>query len=461
MSPNLRREIAKISVGVNNIEVIFKNGSSIKAVPATESARGIRSSVAVIDEFRLVDKNILDSIIIPTMIIRQTPYTKLPQYAHLKEEPRQIYLSSAFFQSHWIWNHIKTATVGMYDGSGMLFATDYATTLKHGIKSVEQMKVAKKTSDSMTFDMEYNNFMLGGAENQFYTYELISNAMKIERAWYPRTLEEYVSNKKTRFGDIKKQDLEVRIVAMDVAISKSNKKTKNDYTVIKCIRAIPHNERYERQEVYTESFEGVDTLSQAIRLRQIFEDFNADYLVLDARTYGTSIIDELGKIIYDKDRDIEYVPIKCFNNADLADRCKNPSAIPCIYAFIATADKNHEMHQSFKSALMDNKYKMLISHMTCEENFLNGKKEFDMGSGEDKARYKMPYLYSDMTMNEMINLNTEYVQGSKIKLTEPSTGTKDKYITSAMANLFIQELERELTAQNNNSYDDFECIVLW
>lgn len=119
------------------------------------------------------------------------------------------------------------------------------------------------------------------------------------------------------------------------------------------------------------------------------------------------------------------------------------------------------MHQAFKSALIDNKYKMLISHIRCEEDFLKGKREFDTGSIDDRTRYKMPYLYTDMTMNEMINLNAEYVQGSKIKLTEPSTGTKDKYITSAMANLFIQELERELTAQNNSSYDDFECLVLW
>ena len=119
------------------------------------------------------------------------------------------------------------------------------------------------------------------------------------------------------------------------------------------------------------------------------------------------------------------------------------------------------MHKAFKSALQDGKYKMLISHITCREEYLNGKKEYDLSSAEDKARYERPYVYSDLTMNEMINLTAEFVQGSKVKLSEPSTGTKDKYITSAMGNLFIQQLERELTAQNNNSYDDFDCIVLW
>ena len=61
-------------------------------------------------------------------------------------------------------------------------------------------------------------------------------------------------------------------------------------------------------------------------------------------------------------------------------------------------------------------------------------------------------MYSDLTLNEMINLNKEYVSVTKIKLSEPSTGTKDKYIASAMANLFIQdELEIKLTKKDKSS----------
>lgn len=462
MSPNLKREILDIKTGQNETEVIFKNGSSFITTASSESARGLRSTILIIDEFRLVKKDILDSVLVPTEIVRQAPYLKNKKYEHLVENPREYYLSSAYFKSHWMFNTIRQALKDNYEGKGaVLFSTDYCTTIKHGIKTREQMRKARQMTDEMSWMMEYENLMIGGAENQFYSFELVNSAQKIEKAWYPKTLEEYVMNKKTRFGDIRKQNGEIRVVAMDVALSKSTKTTKNDFSVIKCIRALQTGEKYERLEVYTESFEGIDTTSQAIRIRQIMEDFDADYLCIDARTYGTSIIDELGKIIYDKERDKEYVPIKCFNNTELADRCKNPSAIPCIYGFIATADRNDEMHKAFKSALQDGKYKMLISHITCREEYLNGKKEYDLSSAEDKARYERPYVYSDLTMNEMINLTAEFVQGSKVKLSEPSTGTKDKYITSAMGNLFIQQLERELTAQNNNSYDDFDCIVLW
>ena len=140
MSPNLRREIKKISSGQNAIEVIFHNGSSFIAGVAGEQSRGLRSTILITDEFRLVDKDVLDSILIPTEIIRPTPYTMKPEYSHLQEEPREIYLSSAYFKSHWMWNLMKQTAIDEYKGEAVLFATDLATTLKHGIKTIIESK---------------------------------------------------------------------------------------------------------------------------------------------------------------------------------------------------------------------------------------------------------------------------------------------------------------------------------
>lgn len=453
MSPNLKREIKKISTGQNAIEVIFHNGSSFIAGVAGEQSRGLRSTILITDEFRLVEKDVLDSILIPTEIIRPTPYTMKPEYSHLQEEPREIYLSSAYFKSHWMWNLIKQTTIDEYKGEAILFATDLATTLKHGIKTRKQLLRAKTKSDSTTFDMEYNNLMVGGSENQYYSFELVSSCQKIKKAWYPKTIDEYFENKRTRFGDIKKQAGEIRVVSMDIAMSKSTKKVKNDLTVIKCVRALPTRERYERQEVYTEAFEGTDSDSQAIRVRQIMEDFDADYFVFDGRTYGTGIVDSMAKILYDEERDKEYIPLKVFNNDELADRCKNTSASPIMWAYIGSADNNHKMHTTMLGSLKDGKYKMLINHISCKDLYLSDKREYEVASVDEKARLEVPYMYSDLTLNEMINLNKEFIQGGKIKLTEPSNGMKDKYVTSAMANLFIQELEIGLTSRNDSEID--------
>ena len=64
--------------------------------------------------------------------------------------------------------------------------------MKHGIRTKNQLLREKSKMDSTTFDMEYGNLMVGGSEHQFYSFELVSNAQKIKKAFYPKTIEEYI-----------------------------------------------------------------------------------------------------------------------------------------------------------------------------------------------------------------------------------------------------------------------------
>ena len=354
-----------------------------------------------------------------------------------------------------MWNLIKESILGIYDGSSVVLCMDYAISVKHNIRSTAQMKKEKKKMSPIVFDMEYNNIMAGGAENQFYSFELVSQAQKIKKAWYPMPLEDWANNKKTWFGDIKKQNGEIRLVAMDIAMMSTKKgKTANDLSVVKCIRVLPNGNKYERQEVYTETIEGIDIDNQAIKVRRIMRDFQANYLIFDAREFGINLTDSMAKTLYDEDRDIEYPPIKVMNNEDLADRCRNDIAEPIMWAFMGTAESNHKMHTAMLGALMDKKYKMLISQVSCKEEYLAEKKEYVTGNVNQKSLYELPYIHSDLTVNEMINLSRDYVKGSLVKLKEPRNGLKDKYMTSAMANLFVQEeLEVKLTEKRNSKWD--------
>ena len=59
LSPNLRREIKKINTNNNDVEVIFHNGSSFVVQPCNDDARGARSTILIVDEFRQCDKAVL------------------------------------------------------------------------------------------------------------------------------------------------------------------------------------------------------------------------------------------------------------------------------------------------------------------------------------------------------------------------------------------------------------------
>lgn len=131
--PILKDEIYKVSNNQNSIGVRFYNGSNIFAVCVGESARGFRSSCMVVDEFRLVKEEYVTSIIQPTMQIRVVPCLFKPEYEfikELKEEPKEVYLSSAWWKSNWYYKVCKDAIMDMYKGKALFFSTDYALCLK-------------------------------------------------------------------------------------------------------------------------------------------------------------------------------------------------------------------------------------------------------------------------------------------------------------------------------------------
>ena len=58
----------------------------------------------------------------------------------------------------------------------------------------------------------------------------------------------------------------------------------NDASVFSLIRLLPKGkQQYERQLNYMEDMEGIDFQTQAIRIRQLYDDFDCDYIVLDLK----------------------------------------------------------------------------------------------------------------------------------------------------------------------------------
>lgn len=451
MSPNLKREIKDIRTSANETEVIFHNGSSIIVCPATDNARGLRATTLVYEEFRMIKKEIIDSVLSPFLIVRPVPYLKKPEYAHLQEEPIEIYISSAWFKHHWMWDIMKIAIKGMYTTKdSLMIGFDYAITLKHGIRTRKQLIKEKKKLDGISYEMEYLNLMVGGAENAYYTFELLNKCQRLKKCFYTKNPLDIIEKRKNKF-DIPKQKGEIRVISVDIAMVT---KKGNDNTIITCIRALPNKDYYERQVVYIEGFQGGNTGDQAIRIKEVFYDFDADICVLDGQNAGISIADELGKITYSEERDVEYEAWICFNDENVANRIKNKNAKPILYVFKGNADLNHEMHMYMRDAIEKNRIKLLVNS-TEAKDYLDTKKEYNNASGQEKARFEIPYLQTEALINEMVNLSYEINKNTnKIKLIEPRNGTKDRYISLGMGNYYIKKIELELQDYNEEDSDD-------
>lgn len=98
-SPNLTREIEDLKTSPNNAGVYFRNGSWIRVTASNDGARGLRANLIIVDEFRIVPLEIINKVIRKFMSApRQPKFLQKPEYAHLKERNKEIYLSSAWLK---------------------------------------------------------------------------------------------------------------------------------------------------------------------------------------------------------------------------------------------------------------------------------------------------------------------------------------------------------------------------
>lgn len=119
-SAMLRTEIAHngLRVSSNNPECLFENGSKIMVVTSNDNARSARAHVILVDEFRMVKLEVINKVLRKFLSTpRQAPFMELPEYAdYPTERNKEIYLSSAWFMSHWSWDKAKTYFQAMMEG---------------------------------------------------------------------------------------------------------------------------------------------------------------------------------------------------------------------------------------------------------------------------------------------------------------------------------------------------------
>jgi hypothetical protein len=281
--PNVDREIESLTINANGAFVQFNCGSTIKAVPSSESARGNRANYVVIEESRLVPKEILEPIIKPFLEVRNPPYMSKPEYKDeliLREDGIISYITSAWYSAEYWWQYVRSCIKRMVNGdeTANFLAFDYLITLRHGIKTEKMLKDEMADTDDMTIQMEYYNIPSGASGKSFFPLRLFPRNLK--RAFYPQR---EFNPKKNKY-DIPKEDGEIRFLTVDVA-TRANKV--NDNSIIACIRLIPLTGRgYERHLLYMESHKGQHVGIQAQRIKEIFYDFNSDFLVLDLQNAG-------------------------------------------------------------------------------------------------------------------------------------------------------------------------------
>lgn len=456
--PNIAREIAKFSDTQNNCSCVLHNGSTVKVVACQESGRGERSTFTIGEEFRIMDKQKFDSIVKPFSYARQTPYLKNSKYANEKvliEEPKQVLISSAYHKGLWWYKETLDTIKMMLEGKDAGFiAFDYLIAIKHNIKTKKAIAKDRATMDEITYLEEYENIPFGENSNAYFKLDMFSKNRRLKRAFYPLRKDQF--DKKKNPNEMKRIDGEIRVVSVDIATRKGKK---NDNTIITCIRALPTAKGYEREYVYMESHQGEHTALQALRIKQIYADFDGDYIVLDLQQAGITVFERLAVVTKDEERGIDYEALTVYEHKSLdkslIDELKEKTlainAKPVIYPILADAQLNNDIAVDYRDKLQRNMCSFLINENDGEEYLIKKNKEFSQDSDINiKVWYLHPYKQFSEMITESISMEFSVV-AAKIKLETVGTARRDRYTSCSYGGYFISLLEKNLLKEKDDN----------
>lgn len=466
-SPELAAEIDEKETKINgtNAQIVFKNSSYIKVVTAGDTARGNRANLLLLDEFRLISKEVINTILRKFLTQKRMPaYSELSKKErtaeYAKEKNKIMYLSSAYFVDHWSYSKCTDTCQLMLNDSKRQFicGLPYQLSISEGLLDEETIadEMAETDFNEIRFKMEYEALWYGNTDGAFFDYNSISKNRKIKYPMLPDKLSSKLSSQHLKIPQ--KQNGEIRIMSADIALM-SSKKHNNDATAIFINQMTPTKAgRYISNIVYADSYEGLRTDDQALIIRKLFDEYNCDYLALDTSGIGLGIYDCLIRDIVDPETSEIYPAISCCNNNDMAERCAVSGAEKVIWAIKGSAQFNSDCAFLMREAFRSGRIRLLSTEYDAEEA-LGELKGYKSLTPAEKTQLQLPYIHTTLLIDELTKLQYEE-SGGKVKIYERSGMRKDRY-SSLSYNYYVAiQIENKMSKRFNTAFSTTDTFII-
>lgn len=449
-SPELALEIKEHKVNGTNQQIIFKNGSYIKVVTAGDSARGNRATLLLLDEFRMISKDVIDTVLRKFLTQRRMPkYGKLSNKERVaeyeKEKNATMYLSSAFFVDHWSYLKCTDTFKSMMNDSRRQFVCGlpYQLSLSEGFVDSEQIlsEITETDFNEIKFLMEYAALWYGNTGDSFFDYGSASKNRRVKFPMLPAELSSKVGN--SSLVKIQpKAPGEVRILSADIALM-SSKKADNDASSIHINQMKPTKVGgYTSNIVYSDTNEGLRTRDQALVIRKLFDEFQCDWLVLDTSGLGLGVYDALSGNLTDRETGEVYPALSCYNDEEMASRCAVVGAPRVIWSIKASAQFNSDAAYGLREGFRSGKIRLLQTEYDGEIS-MGEIRGFNSLSPSDKLRLQMPYYQTTLLIDEITKLKHEEKNG-RVRVYERYGKRKDRYSSLSYNYYVAREIEKTL-----------------
>lgn len=467
-SPELAAEIDEKETKINgtNAQIVFKNSSYIKVVTASDSARGNRANLLLLDEFRMIAKDVIDTILRKFLTQKRMPrYEELSKEErkaeYAKEKNKTMYLSSAYFVDHWSYLKCTDTCRFMLDDTKRQFVCGlpYQLSITEGLLDADTVadEMAETDFNEIKFQMEYEALWYGSTDGSFFDYNSISKNRRIKYPMLPNKLAEKVNNSQLVKIPIK-QNGEIRILSADIALM-SSRKNNNDATAIFINQLMPTKAgRYTSNIVYADACEGLRTDDQALVIRKLFDEFACDYLVLDTNGLGLGVYDCLARDIVDPETGEIYPALSCCNNQEMASRCTVIGADKVIWAVKANAQFNSDCAFLLREAFRSGRIRLLATEYDAEE-LLGDIRGYSSLSPAERMQLQLPYIHTTLLIDELTKLQHEE-SGGKVRIYEKTGMRKDRYSSLSYNYYVAMQIENKMSKRNSMNISSSEMFVI-
>lgn len=446
----LRSEIEKCNIGQNDASIYFKNGSWIKTRTSSENSRSARANCIVVDEFRMVDETVINTVLRKFLTSpRQPKYLQKPEYAHMQERNKEIYMSSAYFKSSWAYRKAQSYTLNFFDDTKKYFicGLPYQVSVREGLLSRSQLEDEMSEADynELVQQMEMECLWFGDTDGSLFKFDELTARRRLRKAFPPLSFcnDKVIIPKLTATGK--------RILSIDVALMQSTKKKKNDASAIFINDLIQVNDTaYQSNFVYGETFEGLKTDELGMIVMKYFYEYQCTDLVLDTNGIGLGVYDFITKDQICQENGKRYQAMTCINDKDMAERCKVRDANKVVWSVKANANFNNEICVLLRNGIQNGKVNFLISEQDADSSLKETYKGYFRMNPTEQAKLKMSYIQTTFAVYELIKLDHE-VKNGNIKVKEIEGMRKDRYSSIAYSYWCACQLELKLKPKTQDT----------
>lgn len=446
----LRSEIEKCNIGQNDASIYFKNGSWIKTRTSSENSRSARANCIVVDEFRMVDETVINTVLRKFLTSpRQPKYLQKPEYAHMQERNKEIYMSSAYFKSSWAYRKAQSYTLNFFDDTKKYFicGLPYQVSVREGLLSRSQLEDEMSEADynELVQQMEMECLWFGDTDGSLFKFDELTARRRLRKAFPPLSFcnDKITIPKLTATGK--------RILSIDVALMQSTKKKKNDASAIFINDLIQVNDTaYQSNFVYGETFEGLKTDELGMIVMKYFYEYQCTDLVLDTNGIGLGVYDFITKDQICQENGKRYQAMTCINDKDMAERCKVREANKVVWSVKANANFNNEICVLLRNGIQNGKINFLIPEQDADSSLKETYKGYFKMSPTEQAKLKMSYIQTTFAVYELVKLDHE-VKNGNIKVKEVEGMRKDRYSSIAYSYWCACQLELKLKPKTQDT----------